>query len=79
MHHRLGIEFGAVRIRGTQDNDQVVFTMLFNDLLDTLLTFQVKGSRRRSDKALRLDQQWLSPSALDTGSNGRPLHPIPFP
>jgi hypothetical protein len=56
MHHRFSIELGAVRVRNTENDGQVVFTIFFNDLLDTLLTFQVKGSRRCSDKALRLDQ-----------------------
>lgn len=56
VRHGLSIELRAVRIRGSKDDDQVLFAILFCNLLDTLLTLQVKGARRRSDKALGLHQ-----------------------
>jgi hypothetical protein len=56
VRHGLSIELGAIRIRSTEDNDQVIFAVLFNDLFNTLLTLQVKGSRRSSHKALGLYQ-----------------------
>jgi hypothetical protein len=54
VRHSLSIEFGAVRIRCAKDDDEVLFVILFSDLFDTLLTLQVKGTRRSSHKALGL-------------------------
>jgi hypothetical protein len=54
VRHGLSIEFSAVRIRSAKDDDEVLFVILFCDLLDTLLTLQVKGACRSSHKALGL-------------------------
>jgi hypothetical protein len=56
VRHGLSIELGAVRIRCAKDDDEVLFVILFCDLFDTLLTLQVKGTRRCSHKTLGLDQ-----------------------
>jgi len=78
MSDRLGIKFCAVSVRSSNDDDQIVFTMLLNNSFNALLTLQVKGTSSRSDKALGLNQQWLSPSTLHTCRNGLALYPISF-
>jgi hypothetical protein len=78
MNNSLCIEFRAIGIRGTYDYNQVVLAMFINNLFDTLLTIQVNSTSCCSNKALGLDQQWLSPSALYTCCNGLPLYPIPL-
>jgi hypothetical protein len=78
MSDRLGIKLCAVSIGSSYDDDQVVFTMFLNHFFDTLLTLQVKGTGRCSNKTLGLNQQWLCPGTLDTCRNGLPLYPIPL-
>ena len=78
IRHRLSIEFSAIGIRSPEDNDEVLLPILLCNLLDTLLTLQVKGTRRRSDKALGLTHHGLSPCTPDTGLNGWPLYTVPF-
>jgi hypothetical protein len=78
MSDRLGIKFCAVSIGSSNDDDQIVFTMLLNNSFNTLLTLQVKGTGSCSDKALGLNQQWLGPGTLHTCRNGLALYPISF-
>ena len=78
VRDRLRVELGAVCVRGSQDDDQVVFSVLLRDLLDALLTFQVKCPGRGSDKALGLYEERLGPCALDALCNGRTLYAVPL-
>jgi hypothetical protein len=52
--------------------------MFLNNSFDTLLTLQVKRTGCCSDKALGLNQQWLSPGTFYTCRNGLTLYSIPF-
>jgi len=86
VNHSLGIKFSTISIGSAQNYNQVIFAVLVDDLLDTLLTLRVKCTGSSSDKALSLNQQWFSPGTLHTGSDGWPLHSItladnddPFP
>jgi hypothetical protein len=54
VRHGLSIELSAVRVRGAKDDDEVLPIILFCNLLDALLTLQVKGPRRCSHEALGL-------------------------
>jgi hypothetical protein len=56
VRHRLGVEFGAVSIRGSEDDNKILLPVLLCDLLDAFLTLQVKGACCSSDKALCLHQ-----------------------
>jgi hypothetical protein len=76
MSYGLSIKFRAVGIGSTYDDNQVVLSILFNNLFDTFLTLQVKGTSGCSHKALGLNQQWLSPSAFHTCRNGLTLYSI---
>jgi len=52
--------------------------MLFDKILNNLLTFQVKRTRSRSDKALGLRYYRFGTSALNTFFNGWTLYSITF-
>ena len=78
MNYCLGIELGTVSIRRPKDDDDTIFSVLFSDVLNALLTIQVKGPCCGSDETLSLGHDRLCPCALDTRLNGRTLHPIPF-
>ena len=77
-NYRLCVERSAIGIGSAYNYDQIVFTMLFDKILDTLLTLQVKRARSCSDKALGLRYYWFGTSALHTVFNGWTLHSIPF-
>jgi hypothetical protein len=78
VRHGLSIEFLTVGIGSAEDDDEVLLAVLFGDLLDTLLTLQVKGTGRGSDKALCLHEERLGARAPKALRNSRPLYPIPF-
>ena len=78
VRHGFSIEFRTIGIGSAEDDDEVLLAVLFSDLLDTLLTLQVKGTGRSSDKALCLHEDRLGARALKALRNGRPLYPIPF-
>ncbi len=78
VRHGLSIEFRTVGIGSAEDDDEVLLAVLFRDLLDTLLTLQVKGTGRGSDKALCLHEERFGARALEALRNSRPLYPIPF-
>ncbi len=56
MRYGLCIKFCTLSIWSTNNDHQVVFSVLLNHLLDTFLTFQIKCTRRCSHKALGLNQ-----------------------
>ena len=70
VHHRLSIKFGAIGIRSTQNNNQVVFALFVNNFFNILLTLRVKCTGGGSDKTLSLDQQWLCSGTFHTGGYG---------
>lgn len=78
VRHGLSIEFRTIGIGSAEDDDEVLLAVLLRDLLDTLLTLQVKGTGRSSDKALCLHEERLGACALKALRNSRPLYPIPF-
>ncbi len=78
MNDCLGVELCTVSIRRPEDDDDTVFSVLFSDFLDILLTIQVKGTCCGSDETLCLSHDRLCPRALDTRLNGGPLDPIPL-
>jgi hypothetical protein len=78
MGHRFCVKFGTVRIGSAYDNNNVLGTVLIDDVFDAFLTLQVNRTRSSSDKALGLHEQGLCPCTLDACGNGRTLYPIPF-
>jgi putative flippase GtrA len=55
-----------------------IFSIFFNGLFDHFLTFQAKGTRGRSNKALGLAQHRFIARTLDTGFNCWSLYTISF-
>jgi hypothetical protein len=51
---------------------------LIDRFFNILLTIQVKGTGRCSNKTLGLNEHWLSPGTLHTGFNGWALDSISF-
>ena len=78
INYGLSIEFGTVGIRNSQNYDDVLPSVLLGNLLNTLLTFQVKCSSCGSDKALGLSQHRFGTGAPDTGLNSWTLYSIPL-
>jgi hypothetical protein len=78
VNNSFGVKFSTVSVGRTQNNDQIIFPVLLDDTLNILLTIQVKGTGRRSNKTLRLNQYRFSPRTLHTRLNSGTLHAIPF-
>jgi hypothetical protein len=51
---------------------------LLHRLFNTLLTIQVKGTGRCSDKTVSFNKYWFSPGTLHTRLNGWSLNSISF-
>jgi len=72
------IEFRAVRVRSAQNHNNVFLSIFINSLKNTFLTFQVKGTRCGSDKALGLGTNGFSPGSPQTCRYGRTLNAVTF-
>jgi hypothetical protein len=73
---RQPIELAALRSRRAEHYDESAVAVLFGDSLDRVLTVQVKGACRRSDKAFGTLQHHLGARAAHTGGNRLALHTI---
>ena len=73
-----GVKLGTIGTWRTQDDEKIFFAVFVNRFNDLFLTFQVKCSRRGSDKTLCLDKQGFSPRTFDAGLDGRPLNTVSF-
>jgi len=78
VYHRLRIHLCTVCVGGTKNDNQIVFPIMFDNLLNVLLTIQVKGASSSSDKALGLNEHGFSPGTLHAGFNRWTLNSISF-
>jgi hypothetical protein len=53
--------------------------VLLNGFLNVFLTIQIKGTSRRSNETLGLNQYSLSTSTLNASLNRRTLNTVPLP
>lgn len=78
VDHSFGVEFRAVRVGCTQNDYNFAAAVLVCNFFNCFLTFQVKCSGSRSDKALCLGEDRFCPGTSDTGFDGRALYTVPF-
>ena len=78
VNYSLCVQLSTISIRCAQNYNEVILSILLNNLLDSFLTFQVKCSGCRSNKTLSLCQYRLSASAFYTFFNSWALHTIPL-
>jgi len=78
IDHCFGIKFSAVSIRGSQDDNDIVFAVVIDCFFDIRLTLRVKRTRSGSDETLGQYQYGLCPCTSYTGFDGRSLDAVPF-